>query len=672
MSAYHPLYLQKESGPPNTNSDSSDIDSDRDKATSPPRSKRPPKAKHHPKSRSSGKAAAAAAAASYHVEDENRTSSEETSYGAKRKADKYRRRESYHDQKSCQCDTEDDSDLDEKDGRYSSGQELYCQKAPSSVSWEDVTSFTYLAGTMNPPPSSGGEGSPCLPTGTAYGFPWLRSLVMSTCRPKFWKFLLLVLILLLMGQFSLNILFYRNYDPLFYVNVSSQDSLSAFESRVKWVNNKLAWNHGTNEKPPAVVTVIPLHNTTYDSLVSVPLLVGGKEVREPTHPETKEEMTRLRQMIEADDGRGRTKPNNATAVANRRLPEGGRNSTSSSKREPTKAQTALHVSRSNVSSDSASSPSKLTNKSNSKHSGQSPRKSTISSNKVTSQNSNGTTGSAQETSRVLLSKEKALCPPVPPNLVGVVKINRTLPSLEEQERTHPELEPGGRFRPAECRARHRVAIIVPYRDRVKHLAMFIYHIHPILQRQQIDYAIYIVEQAGSGKFNRAMLMNVGALESLKQYPYDCFIFHDVDLLPEDDRNLYTCPEQPRHMSIAIDTMRYTLPYNDIFGGVSAMTVGQFKTVNGFSNKFWGWGGEDDDMSNRIKFHGYFISRYPANIGRYTMLSHRKDEPNPRRYQYLYDGKKRFKSDGLNSAKYKALDVQLRRLYTWVYVDLYPS
>ncbi|XP_064120455.1 uncharacterized protein LOC135225154 [Macrobrachium nipponense] len=687
MSAYHPLYLQKESGPPNTNSDSSDVDSDRDRATS-PRSKRQPRAKHHhPKSRSSGKAAAAAAAPTYHVEDENRSSSEET-YGAKRNADKYRRRESYHDQGSCRCDTEDDS----------SGQELYCQKASSSVSWEDVTTFSYLAGTMQPPSSGDGAGDPCLPAGTSYGSPWFRSFLMTTCRPKFWKFLLIVLILLLMGQFSLNILFYRNYDPLFYVNVSSQDSLSAFESRVRWVNNKLPWNHGTNEKPPAaaaaaaaVVTVIPLHNTTYESLVSVPLLVGGKEVREqqqqqPSHPETKEPMTRLRQIIEASDGRSRTPPqqlhNATTAADNRGIPEGGggeggtgRNATtsssSSSKREPTKAQTALHVSRSNMSSDSASSSSSPSN-SNSKQSGQSPRKSTISSNKVTSQNSNGTAGSAQETSRVLLSKEKALCPPVPPNLVGVVKINRTVPSLEEQERTHPELEPGGRFRPAECRARHRVAIIVPYRDRVKHLAMFIYHIHPILQRQQIDYAIYIVEQAGSGKFNRAMLMNVGALESLKQYPYDCFIFHDVDLLPEDDRNLYTCPEQPRHMSIAIDTMHYKLPYNDLFGGVSAMTADQFKTVNGFSNKFWGWGGEDDDMSNRIKFHGFFISRYPANIGRYTMLSHRKDEPNPRRYQYLYDGKKRFKSDGLNSAKYKALDVQLRRLYTWVYVDLYPS
>jgi beta-1,4-galactosyltransferase 1 len=67
-----------------------------------------------------------------------------------------------------------------------------------------------------------------------------------------------------------------------------------------------------------------------------------------------------------------------------------------------------------------------------------------------------------------------------------------------------------------------------------------------------------VEQFGppSSSFNRAMLMNVGASEALKQHDFHCFVFHDVDLLPEDDRNLYTCPVQPRHMSVAIDSFLY--------------------------------------------------------------------------------------------------------------------
>lgn len=75
---------------------------------------------------------------------------------------------------------------------------------------------------------------------------------------------------------------------------------------------------------------------------------------------------------------------------------------------------------------------------------------------------------------------------------------------------------------------------------------------------------------------------------------------------------------------------FRLPYADLFGGVSALTKDQFIKVNGFSNMFWGWGGEDDDISSRIKNSGLHISRYPNNIARYTMLSHRKEKANPRR------------------------------------------
>lgn len=71
----------------------------------------------------------------------------------------------------------------------------------------------------------------------------------------------------------------------------------------------------------------------------------------------------------------------------------------------------------------------------------------------------------------------------------------------------------------------------------------------------LRFSIFIIFP-GDGVFNRAMLMNVGFVEALKFREFDCFIFHDVDLLPEDDRNLYTCPDQPRHMSVAIDIMKY--------------------------------------------------------------------------------------------------------------------
>lgn len=265
------------------------------------------------------------------------------------------------------------------------------------------------------------------------------------------------------------------------------------------------------------------------------------------------------------------------------------------------------------------------------------------------------------------------CPLIPPGLHGPIKATTQLnevPSLAEMEAKFATvLSRGGRSRPGECESRHKVAIIVPCRDRSDHLRTLLFNLHSLLPRQQLDYGIYVVEQHGDDPFNRAMLFNVGAAEALKQYDYQCFVFHDVDLMPEDDRNIYSCPVQPRHMSVAIDIFMYQLPYDGIFGGVSAMKLEHFRQVNGFSNKYWGWGGEDDDVGDRLVSKKLYISRYPANIARYKMLSHTKNKVNPDRFKILYSGAKRMESDGYNSLVYKRVQLRKYKLYTWVLVDL---
>jgi beta-1,4-galactosyltransferase 1 len=74
------------------------------------------------------------------------------------------------------------------------------------------------------------------------------------------------------------------------------------------------------------------------------------------------------------------------------------------------------------------------------------------------------------------------------------------------------------------------------RDREDHLTIFLHHLHPILQRQQLNYQIFVIEQSTEEFFNRGALMNIGFVEALKvSEDFDCFVFHDVDLLSEDDR-----------------------------------------------------------------------------------------------------------------------------------------
>ena len=41
-----------------------------------------------------------------------------------------------------------------------------------------------------------------------------------------------------------------------------------------------------------------------------------------------------------------------------------------------------------------------------------------------------------------------------------------------------------------------------------------------------------------------------------------------------------------------------LTYDHLFGGIEAFRKEHFELINGFSNKFFGWGGEDDDLFNR--------------------------------------------------------------------------
>ncbi|KAI1902689.1 hypothetical protein AGOR_G00018600 [Albula goreensis] len=258
-----------------------------------------------------------------------------------------------------------------------------------------------------------------------------------------------------------------------------------------------------------------------------------------------------------------------------------------------------------------------------------------------------------------------------PFLRGAVKLTFPPLTLKEVERENSRVS-GGQFRPIGCIAQQSVAILIPHRNREKHLLYLLHHLHPFLQRQQLHYGIYIIHQAGEMTFNRAKLLNVGYLEALKDHSWDCFIFHDVDLVPENDNNLYTCEQQPKHLVVGRNATGYKLRYKGYFGGVTAMTKEQFFKVNGFSNIYWGWGGEDDDLRIRVELQKMKIVRPPPEVARYTMVFHKRDsgnEVNKDRMRLLGQTPRIWRQDGLNSCAYKMLSVERLPLYINVTVDI---
>ncbi|KAM7390634.1 hypothetical protein PAMA_008698 [Pampus argenteus] len=282
----------------------------------------------------------------------------------------------------------------------------------------------------------------------------------------------------------------------------------------------------------------------------------------------------------------------------------------------------------------------------------------------------------QETTVIPVTTKKMLvpCPENPPDLVGPLKVEfnfkRTMDEVKQE--IGARLQDGGRYTPPDCISRHKVAIIIPFRNRHDHLKHWLYYLHPILIRQQLDYGVYVINQDGDGIFNRAKLMNAGYVEALKEYDYECFVFSDVDLVPINDHNLYRCFDQPRHLAVAMDKFNYALPYNTYFGGVSSLSKDQYLKINGFPNTYWGWGGEDDDIYRRVIYRGMSISRPDSMTGRYKMIKHVRDlhnEPNPKNPDKLGKTRLTMEKDGINSLKYTVKEVVKDKLYTFITVDI---
>jgi hypothetical protein len=160
----------------------------------------------------------------------------------------------------------------------------------------------------------------------------------------------------------------------------------------------------------------------------------------------------------------------------------------------------------------------------------------------------------------------------------------------------------------------KLSIIVPYRDRESHLSQFIPHMEKSEFLSDIDFEILIVEQTHKA-FNRGKLLNVGVMES-QEASYYCF--HDVDMLPE--KCDYSPCQFPTHLASEAQQFGYKLPYEGYFGGVTLFNKSSFFKINGFSNNYWGWGAEDDDVRFRCVSYEVVTQR---RSGIFTSLNHER-------------------------------------------------
>jgi len=177
-----------------------------------------------------------------------------------------------------------------------------------------------------------------------------------------------------------------------------------------------------------------------------------------------------------------------------------------------------------------------------------------------------------------------------------------------------------------------LCIVVPYRDgcgwnsldRSFQLTNIIdYLTQWLIARGHSDFLFIVSEQAQTGLFNKGLMMNLGALAAFEA-GCEHLCFHDVDQFPENPLNDYFYRGSPTHLCTWSsqfgsrgENMR---PH---VGGALLMSRDDYVAVNGFSNFYWRWGFEDNDMYHRIYTVFSNLTRLPQTVGSYQADEHQR-------------------------------------------------
>lgn len=211
-------------------------------------------------------------------------------------------------------------------------------------------------------------------------------------------------------------------------------------------------------------------------------------------------------------------------------------------------------------------------------------------------------------------------------------------------------------------------VLVTCRDRDTHLRVFLLY----MSRYFPQLTIAIIQQDDTSHWNKGLLYNAGF--QLLSPAYDYVILHDIDFIP-DTRVDYSYCEQPTLLSTECSQFNYGYYYEAFFGGVVGMNKTHYTLINGFSNQFKGYGGEDDSLYQSFIQKGITPVKRLGN--RFENFIHPKPDIRPgtpffHTLEYQNNLKlcttPRDFSDGLSTTKYTVIDSIFEPHYIHIKID----
>jgi GT2 family glycosyltransferase len=220
----------------------------------------------------------------------------------------------------------------------------------------------------------------------------------------------------------------------------------------------------------------------------------------------------------------------------------------------------------------------------------------------------------------------------------------------------------------------KLAIIIPYRDRINALNTIIPKLKEYISNQVNNFDIFVIEQNNNKPFNKGILNNLGFLLTPN---YDYYCFHDVDLIPEYSD--YSFPEKPTHLSSHCSQFNYINIPDKIMGGVVTFQKEHFLKVNGYPCTYSGWGKEDDCLYLRCETQNLTPFKHP--FGRYYSVPHQHRLTDPTENElHLKNGEKFLNEkngitnmwdDGLNKLNISnySIEIEDKKVYKHIKIDV---